>query len=161
MKFFTEEWCSGKLKTSETKKVARDYQAYLDEIYDELPFPIKLLAKHINLHDGILGEIQYSKSSNMLILNGSFGDLETGYFSLQLKYLGISNFDLNQVASLCKNQKLEILRDEIELLTTGGYSHRLFFAIKKELEIFFRNLEIEIKYIDAKDYYKICSFRLA
>lgn len=160
MKYFTEEWCFGKIKDSEIRRISKNYLAYLDEIYKKLSFPVKLLAKQINLHDGIIEEFKYYQKSAMLILKGSFGDLQVGYFSLQLKYLGIIDLNLNQLSSLCKEKKVEILRNEIELLPNDCYTHRIYFSVKKELEITFQNLEIEITCLDKKNHSRSCQLTL-
>lgn len=156
MKYFTEEWCFGRIKESEIKTISKSYLAYLEGIYEKLPFPIKLLSRQISLHDGILEEIQYNEKNATLTLKGSFGDLQVGFFFLRLQYSGVSDLNLNALSALCKEKKLEILNDEIELLSGDRYSHRIFFAVKREIEILFHELDIEIARIDGKEYDKSC-----
>ena len=86
MKYFTKDWCFGKLDDKEYENVERNYQKYIENIYEDLPATLKILIKNINLHDGIIKKGTFLKKENLFELEGIFGDLNFGYFGLTLKY---------------------------------------------------------------------------
>ena len=67
MKFFTRDWYSGSLPDLEYEKRLNDYADYLDSIYSEMPYTLKLLTKFISLHDGIVRKVIYQRKSKNLI----------------------------------------------------------------------------------------------
>jgi hypothetical protein len=160
MKYFTKEWCSGKLEDNKVKEIKRDYWNYIDIINESLPFSLKFLANNINLHDGIINKASYSSEKNSLSIVGIFGDLQVGYFNLEIRYLNIYKLEKDTLTSIFKGQKLEVLSDEVELISKNLYSHRLLFLSKKEVEIFFSNIEIKVSAASPDDYKKkICQLK--
>jgi hypothetical protein len=95
MKYFTREWCWSELNDKLIDKISKDYERYIDSIYIKFPFTLKLLTRKIKLHDGIISTISISSSQRTLSLSGIFGDLEIGYFKLEMHYKNIAEFNLD------------------------------------------------------------------
>jgi len=156
MKYFTKDWCYSNLNDHEIEKRLKDYRTYISSIYKKLPFVLKVLVQNINVHDGRLKSVCFVQDKKLLSLNGIFGDLESGYFFLEIKYLKVSNPDVDLLTSVFSNQETVILSDELELLTEGLFSHRMFFSTKQDVDIQFNDIEITIKNATPKDYKKLC-----
>jgi hypothetical protein len=153
MKYFTLDWCSGKLSDKETNRVYENYSKYINNIYKELPFTIKILAKNINLHDGIINEIIFYSQNHELIIKCICGDLSLGYYNITLKYLNVSNLNGDKIKECFNGKQIEILYNEIELFENKYYSHRILFNKVGEIEILFNNLELKLAN-DIHDNYK-------
>jgi hypothetical protein len=149
MKYFTKEWFSGDLTDQEAEKVKYQYWNYINSIYSNLFFPLKLLSKQINLHDSVITEICINEKNSSLILNMISGDLETGYFSLQISYNQVENIKKKSFDCIDFSKSVEILSDEIEKLTEKRFSHKILFSSKEEIDIHFGNIAIKIA--DAPD----------
>ena len=154
MKYYTQEWCFSNLDDQEIEERQKNYFEYIDKIYEKLPFTLKLLAKKINLHDGIISSIAFHHEQNILILKGVFGDLQTGYFLLEIKYLKTKNLSKELLISIFNEKKLEVLSDEFEFFSLGSYSHRILFSSKQEIEILFGDMEVCINNTTAESYKK-------
>lgn len=159
MKYFTREWCWSELSDKVIDKISKDYEKYIDSIYITLPFTLKMIAKKINLHDGIISTVSLSSSEGNLILSGIFGDLEVGYFKLEIHYKNIFDFDLDRTILFFSGKEIEILRDELEVISNSRYFvHRFIFSSKAEFKICFRDCYLKIGNATSKDYKKIpCS----
>lgn len=145
MKYFTKEWCFGFLSDSETEMILNNYEEYLSAIYNELPFVLKIIAKNISMHDGILEKAIFFEHEKNLILEGIFGDLQSGYFFLSAKYSNVRNMSKEVLVNLFDKKKLEIIRDEIELLSPNTYSHKIIFSSKIEIDVIFSDIQLNIK----------------
>ena len=115
MKYFTQQWCWADLSTQQVEKISKSYDNYTDSIYAKLPFPLKLLAKSICLHDGLVKKLTFTPAEKNLALSGIFGDLAVGYFKMRIEYKCVLNFNLNEIFNVFAKKKIEILRDEIEV----------------------------------------------
>lgn len=153
MKYFTKEWCFGEMTDEQCDATLNRYKKYIDQIYISLPFVLKVLAKNTPFHDGIVNSIEIQEDNLTLI--GIFGDLEIGYFKLKIVYKK-TNIETNNRSffSIFNKELLEILSDEIEILPDGYYSHKLLFSSKKEFEITFKDVEIEIANVNSETYQK-------
>lgn len=159
MKYFTKDWCFGDLDDDNIQEVKKNYWEYINHIKDSLPFALKLLASNMNLHDGIISKASCSSEKKSLRIEGIFGDLQTGYFKLKIEYLNISEPDINDLKTIFEGRTIEIISDEIELVSQRLFSHRLLFSTKKEIEIRFSDIEIKINSASTESYKKeICQF---
>lgn len=154
MKYFTKEWCSSKLEDQEIEENVKKYETYINEIQKNLPFTLKMLTKSINLHDGIIKKVSYSSEGNSLSIEGIFGDLQVGYFILELLYSNVSKLEKDVLSSVFKGQKLEVLSDEIELISKNLHAHRILFSTNKEIEITFSDMKIKINNSSSENYKK-------
>lgn len=155
MKFFTKEWCCGELEDVVVDNVLSDYEKYIKNIFLKLPFTIRMLAKNISLHDGIIKKILVKYANQSVRIEGIFGDLQAGYFTLKIKYLNVLNLEEMKTFSSLQEEKLEILSDEIEMKSTNNFAHRILFSNKKEIEFLFEDLVIEMANASAKLYTKV------
>jgi hypothetical protein len=89
-----------------------------------------------------------------LSIEGIFGDLQVGYFNLKLRYLNTYKLEEDILYSVFRDQKVEILSDEIELISKDFYSHRMLFSTNKEIEITFSDMEIKISSSIPESYKK-------
>lgn len=161
MKYFTKDWCFSRLDDQEIEQKLQDYRNYINAIYMKLPFALKLLVWSINLHDGRLELLSFNLHKKKLILRGVFGDLEFGYFILEIKYLNVYNLDVSIFNSIFKNQQIEILSDEIEVLKESLFSHRLLLSTHEDIDIQFEDIEIKIQNTISKNYKKLsCQFKV-
>ncbi len=62
MKYFSEEWHNGSLSDYEIDRRIDEYQKHLEIISSRLPFLLKLIPKHLRLHDGIISEVLWDIS---------------------------------------------------------------------------------------------------
>lgn len=153
MKYFNQDWCDSKLDDSLIEKIQENYWKYIESIYDKLPFTIKILSKWVYFHDGFVKNLNINTKTKICKINCLLGDLQTGYFILNVKYSDaelLSNFNIKSF----HNQNIEILSDEFELLSCQKYSHKILFLNKKEIEIQFSSVEIFIKDTFARVQYK-------
>jgi len=156
MKYFTKEWCFSKLDDQEIEQRLKSYRDYIQAIYTELPFVLKLLARNINLHDGRLEIVYFNPDKRALLIRGVFGDLESSYFILEIKYLMVVNLNTDSLVHVFKNQELEILSDEIEFLGKNLFSHRILFPTKNDIDIQFQDIELTVQTTLPKNYKKLC-----
>lgn len=159
MKYFTKEWCFSDLDDSEIDRISESYRDYIEDTYKRLPFVLKILAKNLNLHDGRLIKVSFIKDEGCLLLDGIFGDLQMGYFFLEIRYLGISGLSEDVLNKIFKNQELEILSDEIEFIYDKHFSHKMLFSSKNDIDLQFTDIQIVIRNATPKDYKKYsCHF---
>jgi hypothetical protein len=162
MKYYTKEWCFSNLDDQEIEARQKSYDEYINKIYEKLPFTLKIMTRHINLHDGIIESISFCQEHNLFVLKGIFGDLQTGYFLLEIKYLKTRNLTRELLMATFNDQKLNILSDEFEAISACNYSHRILFSSKQEIEIFFQDIEVYVRNTTAASYkQQSCKIELA
>lgn len=161
MKYYTIDWCLSKLSDHEIDNIYDSYQNYMENIFEKIPFTMKILTRNIDLHDGLIKKVKFYKQSNMLTIYGIFGDLQIGYFLLELSYMQVQNIQPDKLERIFKNQNIEILSDEFELLNTDLFAHRMLFSNGNEIEYIFKNIEIKMSNV-IPEYYKKedCVFQL-
>lgn len=155
MKYFTPLWygevLDEQLSHEETIKIRDSYWEYIENISEQLSFPVRMLAKQINLHDAVVTKFSYNARERSVFLQAYGGDLQVGYFCLECNYSGISKYwnSLGENGSLIQK---EILSDEIEMLESKCFSQRFLFKKLNEMEIVFENVSISLRTINADDY---------
>lgn len=160
MKYFTKDWCFSKLDDQEIENRLKSYRDYIQDVYKKLPTVLRMLVEHINLHDGKIALVVFNSEKKELLIRGVFGDLEVGYFFVSIKYLMVLNLDFNLLNSIFISDKLDVLSDEIEYLGDSYFSHRMLFSIKKDIDIQFKDIELEIQNANPRDYEKVrCQFK--
>lgn len=161
MKYFTKEWCFSDLDDHEIEKRLKSYREYIGNVYEKLPFVLKILSKDINLHDGRIKKASFIKDQNIFVIEGVFGDLQSGYYLLEIKYVNISKLSEDVLVSVFKDQEIEVLSDEIEVFPENYFSHRMLFSTKKEINMAFKDIQIVIRNAAPKDYTKsYCQFKV-
>lgn len=156
MKYFTNDWFFSKLSDDDMEEISSRYWGYIDSVFEKLPFSLKVLSKQINLHDGVVLESTFDKERHILNLEIFCGDLQTGYFLLQLHYSGISEHSKN----LEKIEKfLEIFTTEIEMIDHNHFNHRFLLSSKEEVKIEFLDVSINIMNKTPRDHKEICALK--
>jgi hypothetical protein len=160
MKYFTKEWSLGRFNDKKSEKAANDYIRYIDGIYNRLSPTLKLLAKNISLHDGIFKFVLLDRKNNVLEIEGVFGDLLFSYYNLNLKYNILESIKLINLNEMFSGNKMEILNDEIEIISDEKFSHKFLFDTYQELEILFTDVEMKIKNESSKNFkHQKCQFK--
>jgi hypothetical protein len=154
MKYYTLDWCFGKMSEAELDIIHSEYISYIDTIFKELPFTIKTILRTISLHDGILNAISYNTQNHTLSLKGVFGDLNSGYFHLYLEYKNCQSNDMVKIKQTLSDQFLEVLSDEFELLESGKLKHSILFSNNSEVAFVFDDLKLNIENTSEKSYIK-------
>lgn len=161
MKYFTKEWCFGEIDDCKIEALSKSYKKYINNIYEKLPFVLKLLSRNINLHDGRLMKAIFNHEENSLLLEAVCGDLQSKYYFLEIKYYGIYNLKDKVLMSIFKNQEIEILSDEIEFFSDEYFSHKMFFSSMKDIDIRFKDLQIIFRSATSNEYKKcLCLFEV-
>lgn len=139
MKYFTKEWFSGALTDEEMDKSLLTYWDYIDSIFGTLPFSVKVLSKYINLHDGIIQDMQVDQELKVMYLTILGGDLQSGYFGRS-----------EEVTSLKKPR--EVLASELEMDNKSSFTHNLLLSDKEVLKVVFSDLSLSLSTMTAADY---------
>ncbi len=144
MKFFTRAWANGELSDEDAEAIRGSYQMYLDNLVPKLPETLKSLAiGDPSLHDGLIHKVIIDTGANSLEFILCCGDLQTGYFDVDLVYSGVdwSVLDIQALKRRARDPETEILYDEVGQVAEGVYEHRILFWPEDEISIRFSRLE--------------------
>ncbi len=83
---FIPAWHTGDLDDEASDRVLGAYQRHLAGLLPDLPPAVQTLATSINIHDGLLWEAITDPKQASLRLVLRCGDLQVGYFDLELEY---------------------------------------------------------------------------
>ncbi len=130
MNYFTPEWHSGHVDEHPGKK----YREHLVPLLRHWPTPVRLLANSISLHDGLIREFSWNTDEATLFLRLRCGDLQVGYFDLDLHYSGVlfSPLDWASLLTLNANKNSEALYDEMDE-EDGLFVHRILFIASRRV----------------------------
>ena len=148
MQFFTREV----LRSSEDgmwEATIRAYEAHLNRIAPLLPGTVWTLARGVNVHDGLIRSVEIRTKRRTLKLALRCGDVQVGYFDLDLAYEGVdwAASNLRDLASIARNVRTEALYDEVDTDATNGETraiHRIIFYPKGEIEVVFATLGLKL-----------------
>jgi Protein of unknown function (DUF4085) len=145
MKFFTREWITSELKDEEFESVVPAYNRHLVKITPHLTPNLHNFVKTVNLHDGIIRRIVVDYTELILGLYLRCGDLQQGYYDLDIRYkdIQIDKAVVDTLAMAALNEKTEILYDELDITDDNKYIHRMIFYPDYEISIKFQDLEYE------------------
>lgn len=137
MKYFTREWCHGNVSEEESDRIVESYWSHIDRISERLPDKLVVLAKEVSLHDGLIRRIYLDSSSKHLELDLVCGDLQVGYFDLELKYEGleIEDYFPTLLDAIFKHTKIEVCHDEVDIDNSNRIVHRTIFYPEYEIEL--------------------------
>lgn len=155
MKYFTKEWFFSRLGEVDMEKIAEQYWNYIDSVFEKLPFALKMLAKSVNLHDSIVIASVLEEKSRILTLELFCGNLQSGYFLLQLMYTGVSE-DSQNLEGLEKF--VEVHANELEVVSSG-FCQRFLLSSGSEVEIKFLDVSLQVYTKTAKDYKDVKSLK--
>jgi hypothetical protein len=145
MKFFTREWHAGSIPDAEANKVIADYAAHLDALLVNMPATVSVLARSINLHDGLIRNVSFDRSDHKLEIAMRCGDLQVGYFDIDLFYsnVDVGATDLAGLDSGTGDIGVEALYDEVDR-HAEKWVHRILFWPYREACIVFGELGIHL-----------------
>ena len=143
MKFFKKEYFE-EMNEALLDNAFSKYQEYIENNFSKFPVVLKILAKYIFLHDGILKQIIYETRKNLLILEYICGDLQFGYFGLKISCDLIKSFENSFLINLFQNKMIQILYDEIEVFNNKKFTHSFLYENSSEIEIIFEKASILI-----------------
>jgi hypothetical protein len=132
MNYFTPAWHNGDIE-DEDNTVYKKYKEYLAPLLPHWPPDVQILADRINLHDGLIRELLWDTNEAILFLRLRCGDLQVGYYDLDLHYSGVllSPLDWGSLLFLKGDTKSEwrfseALYDEVDE-EDGFFVHHILF----------------------------------
>ena len=150
MKYFTSAWARGELE-DEAGTAFADYKKHLASLLPKLPPDVLTLATNSNLHDGMLLQNVLDTEQATLLLTLRCGDLQVGYFDLELHYLHVLSPPATEgLAKLVANPSRgdlhhsESLYDEVDI-EGDVFVHRILFYTRRtyhEVTVRFRQLRL-------------------
>ncbi len=110
-----------------------------------LPPSLATLAREISLHDALIRRVVAHLEQNSLRFDLLCGDLQVGYFDLEILYRNVDWDCLDQeaLARRARDQRTEILYDEVERIADSDYEHRILFWPEDEIAIRFSDLKLQ------------------
>jgi hypothetical protein len=140
MRFFTRAWAEGKIPDVKANLIPREYESHIKMIWSQLPEKCRELAKEIHLHDGKIVNVSYSETDKKICISVKCGDLQNGYFDIDLIYSEIKFGEeiFHKTKDISSNAKHEILYDEVDLDQAGNIIHRILFWPNAEITITFK-----------------------
>lgn len=144
MNYFTPEWHSGDIDEHPGKA----YEEYLAPLLPQWPSDVRILANSISLHDGLIHELLWNTEEATLFLCLRCGDLQIGYFDLDLHYSGVlfSLPALESLAALKTDKVGEALYDEMDE-EDRLFVHRILFISREKIkEGWFEYYEVAIRF---------------
>lgn len=142
MKYFTSAWHGGDMEDATAESVRPAYWDYIRHLAPRLPSNVRRLAMEINLHDGLIRCITLDRSNASLLLQLRWGDLQVGYFELDLLFtqVELTPEHLTVIAAAVREPKTEVLYDEVDRASNGKFTLRLLFWPYREADIHFSEL---------------------
>jgi hypothetical protein len=144
VKFFTRQWARGGLSEAETERIREAYSKHARSIADFLPTSIARL-QVLNLHDALIQFVEVRRSRHELSIDLVCGDLQHGYSDISLLFTGVdwSSVSLDSLRQVALEPETELLYDEVDLVASGRYAHRILFWPRGEVEIVFEGLHLK------------------
>ena len=142
MLFFTRAWHRGELTDEEFERVPHEYAAHLKRILPSLPTAVQSFAREVSLHDGLFREVVVDYLQDQVTLCLRCGDLQVGYFDLDLVYEGVDlgALDLTTLRAAAEASDTEALYDEFDIDRDRGVIHRIIFRPQHQLSIVFNSM---------------------
>ena len=111
MKYFTRAWATGGLTDADYETVLPSYWRHFDRIKGSLPAPLVTFATKLSIHDGLIRRVVVDQEADTLALELLCGDLQIGYFDLDLVYGHVDwgVLDLVALARRANDRETEIL----------------------------------------------------
>lgn len=155
MRFFTRD---RELSEEGWDLAMREYHSHLAALAPSLPPAVLDLATERNLHDGLIvsGTLLLGLRTLRMVLR--CGDLQVGYYDLELEYRGIdmAALDIDGLAAIVRSPSHELVRDEVDAIRGTTFVHRLRFHPEGEIELRFESLCLpssprEDRYLERPD----------
>ena len=159
MRYFTQAWQTGSLTDEQHDASLAANGARIEEIKPQLPPDLKKLATYeINLHDGLMRRITLDRPAGTLTIGLRCGDLQVGYFDVDLAYadVDLKMLDPDVLKAIATDPETELLSSEIDLAQRGRFVHRMIFWSRptREIEVEFRGLRLLTKLRPSREFVK-------
>lgn len=144
MKWFTREYVTGGLDDDEWERRRLDYARHLTLIQAKLADGAEELVASVNVHDGQVQEWSF-EPDGAFRLRLLAGDLQRGYEMLTLLYHGAELVDATTAdldAWRLDQAGVELVEDEVDVRSGGGYEHRLLVWPEGAFGIRFHALQV-------------------
>ena len=128
MRFFDTDWIKGNLSDNEYDKREQEYNKFISNLLIKMNIPERVFA-NINFNDAKL--VFFENINNKLSLKLYIGDLQNGYYQLNICFI---------TKSSCKLEKGEILTSEI-YYDDNKFYFMFIFSNLKQYEIEFLDIE--------------------
>lgn len=135
MQFFSRAWQAGDLTEEEAEAVSeRYYREHLPAIASRLSPALRELAEHraasgeiLGIHDALIRRSVVNRSRGELRLELRAGDLQVGYYDLDLIYdrVDFARSDWAVLRQAGSAERVELLYHEIDLTTDEWFVHRI------------------------------------
>ena len=136
MLFFTPAWMSGDCQ----EDALSAYAARIQVIGRNLPAGVLHVIRTVSLHDARIQSVRVSGARLVLLLR--CGDVQVGYFDVELTYrdLSFAMSDLGSLPAVCAEPTEELLWDEFDLVG-DMIVHRILFRSLREVSLAFRDMD--------------------
>jgi hypothetical protein len=160
MKYFTSAWARGELE-DESGTAFAEYKKHLAFLLPQMPPDVRILATNTNLHDGMLLKKVLDTEQDTLLLILRCGDLQVGYFDLELHYLHMPSVPpaTEGLESLVANpsrknlHRSEALYDEVDM-EGDVFVHRILFYTRRTYhEVTVRFTQLRLRTTPREDRY--------
>jgi hypothetical protein len=154
MKFFTAAWIQGELSDEEAEAVAPAYWAYLATLAERMPATVYTLAHGVNIHDGRIRAVVFDRHRATLTLSMRCGDLQAGYFDLDLVYSDVVLTDgtVSILRELARTADAEALYDEVDIGDAQSWLHRILFWPDREIAVTFGRLALRLEPVPEREF---------
>jgi hypothetical protein len=141
MRFFPPGFRTGELDVDARQQQAA-YLQYLGFLRPPLPPDALDLSRTVNLHDGLLRHYHFDKRGGTVDLRFRAGDLQVGYFDLNVHYLEAAVDPASDVLlrNAVGDRHSELLDDEFDAADATVWVHRFLFRPDRETTIRFGGL---------------------
>jgi hypothetical protein len=144
LKYFTRQWRHGDCSDHESEATVAAYRAHIDRLLPRLPQSLKTLVQDVSLHDGLIVRGDLDRRRDTFSLELRCGDLHVGYFDLELRYRGVNlgRLDVALLAKQARDPGIEILYDELDVVSEDRYLHSILFSTDDEIQIEFSTFDM-------------------
>jgi hypothetical protein len=149
MRFFTKEWLSGQLTDEAFEAVPTEYRLHLAAL--RLPHAVLALAE-VNIHDGLMLDVEYEPQPAKLMLRLRCGDLQRGYCDLTVNYsaAALDPVSLSILRDAMRDPKDELLYDEVDRVG-DRFEHRLILSSHKEVCVRFAAVAVSSQSVGGRE----------
>lgn len=155
MKYFTLQWWAA--ETGDRQPAFQAYYTYLATVKPRLPVALRRLSEDVSLHDGRLRRLLFVAARNELAIDLDGYDFDRVRRShcaakIGLAYRGVTSFEslADPEAGLAGPHGYgDLGYDEIEILASGLFQHRMLFSSGIELVVTFAGFTLTYEVASA------------
>lgn len=144
MHYFTRAWADGELDDAEVARARDAYRQRVKELRPQMPPAVESLATAINLHDGLFERVVCHRQRRRVDLWLVCGNIAHAYSLLRLHYSGVAFSEdmIEQLSISVRNDRTEILYDEVDRDAADRWQHRILLWPDGEIGISFASLSL-------------------